>query len=201
LVAAAARTQGIRAEVKGLISRALPGAETKDADYVFLGFVLRYLPAGLIGLLLAVIFCAAMSSTSSELQALGTTSTLDLYRRMRGKPGTPEGDVRVSKVFTVLWGLVAVSFASFAALIDNLIEAVNILGSIFYGSVLGIFVVAFFVKRIGARAVLTGAIVAQSVVLGLFFASDIGFLWYNVIGCAVVVAVASVVQALTPQPT
>jgi Na+/proline symporter len=191
---AAARTDALRAEAKVLVARALPGAETKDADYVFLSFVLRYVPAGLVGLLVAVILCAAMSSTSSELAALGSTTTVDLYKRLLRPDASPHADLRVSKLFTVLWGLVAVSFATFAALLDNLIEAVNILGSIFYGTVLGLFVVAFFVRRVTATPVLLGALVAQAVVIALFLTSDLGFLWYNVVGCGTVVALSVLVE-------
>jgi Na+/proline symporter len=187
---AAASTAALRAEAKQLVARALPDAETKDADYVFIGFVLDYVPRGLVGLLVAVILCAAMSSTASELAALGATSTIDLYKRLFGARAPARRDLLVSKLFTVFWGLVAVSFAAFAALLDNLIQAVNIFGSIFYGTVLGLFVVAFFVRRVTATPVLLAALVAQAAVFALFFASDLGFLWYNVVGCGVVVALS-----------
>ncbi len=193
---AAGRAESIRAEAKDLVKRAAPGAETQDADYVFLSFVLRYVPAGLVGLLIAVILCAAMSSTSSELAALGSTTTVDLYRRLRRREASPGHDLAASKWFTAAWGALAVSFASFAALLDNLIEAVNILGSIFYGTVLGLFAVAFFVRRVTATPVLIGALAAQAVVVTLFFTSDIGFLWYNVIGCGVVVVLSSAIEWL-----
>ncbi len=193
---AAAQTDALRAEARVLVAQALPGAETKDADYVFLSFVLRYVPAGLVGLLVAVILCAAMSSTSSELAALGSTTTVDLYKRLLRPHASPCDDLRVAKLFTVLWGLVAVSFATFAALLDNLIEAVNILGSIFYGTVLGLFVVAFFVRRVTATPVLVGALVAQAVVIVLFLASDLGFLWYNVVGCGTVVALSLLLELM-----
>jgi Na+/proline symporter len=190
LRAAAAHADGLRAEAKQLVATALPEAETKDADYVFIGFVLRYVPSGLVGLLVAVILCAAMSSTASELAALGSTTTVDLYKRLWNRRAAPRHDLLVSKLFTVLWGLVAVGFATFAALMDNLIEAVNILGSIFYGTVLGLFVVAFFVRRVTATPVLIAALIAQATVGTLFFASDLGFLWFNVVGCGVVVVLS-----------
>ena len=186
----------LRHEAKALVAQALPHAETKDADYVFLSFVLRYVPSGLVGLLIAVILCAAMSSTASELSALGSTTTIDLYKRLFQRRESVRHDLFVSKLFTVLWGLVAVSFASFAALLDNLIQAVNILGSIFYGTVLGLFVVGFFVRRVTATPVLCAALVAQAVVVTLFFASDVGFLWYNVVGCGVVVVLAVLLELL-----
>ena len=193
LRAAAASSAALRKEAKELVKRAAPDAETKDTDYVFLSFVLGFLPTGLVGLLVAAILSAAMSSISSELTALGSTTTLDLYRRIRhGKEagGDPAKDLLASKLFTVLWGLVAIAFASFAALLDNLIEAVNILGSIFYGTVLGIFLVAFFLKRVTSGPVLLGAAVAQATVVALFFTTELGFLWFNVVGSGIVVAVA-----------
>jgi len=197
LRAAAADVRAVRAEAKELVARAVPDAETKDTDYVFLSFVLGYVPSGLVGLLIAVILCAAMSSISAELTALGSTTTIDFYRRIRGTTGDSGGrDLLMSKLFTVFWGLVAVCFAVFASLLDNLIEAVNILGSIFYGTVLGLFVVAFFVAWVTATPVLIAALVAQVLVIVLFFTSGLGFLWYNVIGCATVVGVAVVLEAV-----
>lgn len=190
LRAAAGEVETLREDARALVARAVPGTETQDADYIFIGFVLRHVPAGLIGLLIAVILCAAMSSTASELAALGSTSTLDLYKRLWRPQADPRHDLRASQLFTVLWGLVAVAFATFASLLDNLIEAVNILGSIFYGTVLGLFVVAFFVRFVTATPVLFAALIAQTTVIALFFASDLGFLWFNVIGCGVLVAAA-----------
>jgi Na+/proline symporter len=195
---AAAGTAAIRAETKSLVKRALPAAETKDADYVFLSFVLRYVPKGLVGLLIAVILCASMSSTSSELAALGSTTTVDLWKRLRPRVTSPRQDLIASKLFTAAWGVAAVAFASFASLLDNLIQAVNILGSVFYGTLLGLFAVAFFVRRVGATPVLLAACVAQSVVVILFFTSDIGFLWYNVIGCGIVVILSTAIEWLRP---
>ncbi|HEU4420878.1 MAG TPA: sodium:solute symporter [Planctomycetota bacterium] len=195
---AAGQTSKIRAEAKALVKRALPDAETQDADYVFLSFVLRYVPSGLVGLLIAVILCASMSSTSSELAALGSTTTVDFFRRLRPRESTEHQDLVASKFFTAAWGVAAVSFASFASMIDNLIEAVNILGSVFYGTVLGLFIVGFFLRRITAAPVLIAAVVAQATVVTLFFTSSIGFLWYNVIGCGIVVVLSSVIQLLRP---
>lgn len=191
---AAAAVAAIRAETKQLVRTALPGAETRDADYVFLGFVLGFVPTGLVGLLIAVILCAAMSSTASELAALGATSTVDLYKRIAGRRIDARHDLFVSKLLTVIWGAVAIGFAMFASLFDNLIEAVNILGSLFYGTVLGLFVVAFFFRSVTATPVLLGALVAQAAVFVLFFGSELGFLWYNVVACTLVVAVASIAQ-------
>jgi Na+(H+)/acetate symporter ActP len=202
LKAAAERVTEVRKEAKTVIKAAVPSAETKDADYVFLSFILGYVPSGLVGLLIAVILCAAMSSTASELAALGSTTTLDLYHRIRKRTPSGERDVVISKVFTALWGTVAVSFASFASLLDNLIEAVNILGSIFYGTVLGIFLVAFFVRHVQATAVLVAALIAQATVIGLFLRTEIGFLWFNVIGSGMVVLLSLLLQLfMRSQPT
>ena len=201
LRSAAERTEALRGEAKGLVKRALPEAETKDADYVFVSFVLKYVPSGLVGLLLAAILCASMSSTSSELAALGSTTTVDLYKRLLRRESSARHDLTASKLFTVAWGMLAVGFASFASLIDNLIQAVNILGSIFYGTLLGLFVVAFFVKRVTATPVLLAALVAQAVVVVLFLSSDIGVLWYNVIGCGIVVVLGYAIELVRAATT
>lgn len=195
LRAAHAEVSEVRKSAQALIGEAVPGDDSKEADFVFIHFILNYLPQGLVGLLIAVIFSAAMSSTSSELSALGSTTMVDLYRRhRRRREDDPRRDLLVSKVFTVFWGLVAIGFASFASLVDNLIQAVNILGSLFYGTVLGLFVVAFFLKRITATPVFIAALIAEALVLTLFFASDLGFLWFNVIGCGAVVAISLLLQ-------
>jgi solute:Na+ symporter, SSS family len=202
LVTAAQHLDKVHDETKALIKKTLPKAETRDNDYVFLSFVLGYLPVGLVGLLIAVILCAAMSAVASGLIALGASTTVDFYLRIRQALGYPPAsgkhDLRVSQLATVAWAVIAIAFASVASLFANLIEAVNILGSIFYGTVLGLFVVAFFLRRVSATPVLIGAIAAQALVVILFFASDLGFLWYNVIGCGALVIVSLLVQALTP---
>jgi len=202
--AALVRTQadmdGLRTETKELVHKAVPDAELKDSDYIFVSFVLHYMPSGIVGLLLAVILSAAMSSTSSELNALGATSVVDGYKRLYKPDLDDAGMVRASKAFTVFWGLMAMAFATFASLLDNLIQAVNILGSIFYGVILGIFLVAFFFKRVGAVPTLIGAGVAQATVLFLFWTSEIGFLWFNLIGCVVLIAVALAAQAAIGSP-
>lgn len=198
LRAAQERMDAIRAEAKAVIARAVPGAEVKDSDYIFVSFVLRYLPTGLVGLLLAVILSAAMSSTASELNALGSTTVVDLYKRLVRPGADDRHTLLASKLATAFWGAVAVAFATFAALIDNLIQAVNILGSIFYGVILGIFLVAFFVKRVGGTAVFIAAVIAQLGVIALYFTSDIGYLWFNVIGCVWVIGLSLIIQAVLP---
>lgn len=197
LRAAHAEASQVRKEAQALIAEAVPDDDAKEADFVFISFILTYLPKGLVGLLVAVIFSAAMSSTASELSALGSTTMVDLYKRYRRrKEEDPKHDLWASKVFTVFWGLVAIGFASFASLLDNLIQAVNILGSLFYGTVLGLFVVAFFLKRITATPVFIAALLAEALVLALFFTSNLGFLWFNVIGCAAVVGISLLLQPI-----
>jgi Na+/proline symporter len=191
-----AQAEAVRDDAKRLVTEVDPAMETKDTDYVFLTFVLGHLPKGLVGLLVAVIFCAAMSASSSELNALGSTSTVDLYKRL-WRPGESERHyVTVSKCMTALWGGVAISFALMAYLVENLIEAVNILGSLFYGTILGIFLTAFLLKRVRGHAVFAAAIVAETTVIALYLTTSIGYLWYNLIGCGLVLLLGLLFQAL-----
>ncbi len=199
LRAEARQAEAVRKEAKSLVSRALPGAETKDSDYIFITFIKQWLPAGLFGLLIAVILAAAMSSTASELNALGATTTIDFYRRVFRRDASDRHVLVASKLFTVFWGLVALAFATFASLLDNLIQAVNILGSLFYGTVLGIFLMAFFVRRVQGHAVFFAALISQGTVLTLFVLTEIGYLWYNVIGCALVMMLGVVLQVFMPK--
>ncbi|MBK7869879.1 MAG: sodium:solute symporter [Saprospiraceae bacterium] len=178
--------KAIRDEVKSLISQQRPEAKTNDTDYVFLTFVINYLPVGIVGLLLAVIFSAAWSSTSSELSALATTTVVDMYRRSFMKEATDRHYLNASKWFTVLWGALALGFALIADLFENLIQAVNIIGSLFYGTILGIFLVAFFMKRIGGTAVFIAAIISEAIVVALYFLENIAFLWLIPVGVAAV---------------
>ncbi len=199
------REHEVRAEVDGLLKRVDPKIETKDEDYIFISYVLGYLPIGIVGLLIAVIFSAAMSSSASELNALATTTVVDVYRRRVKTDGTDRHYLIASKLFTVAWGLVALFFAAFASLFDNLIEAVNVIGSVFYGAILGIFVCAFFFKSIGGRAVFYGALVAQGVVFVVYYLNSIGafeftYLWFNPLGCLVCIAAALVIQGSYPEP-
>lgn len=193
-LASLAETKQIREEVKGLILKTDATLETKDTDYVFLTFVMNHLPQGLIGLLFAVIFCAAMSSTSSELNALASTTVIDIYKRTVKKDGDDSHYLFSSKIITVMWGSLAILFATFASLVDNLIEAVNILGSLFYGTILGIFLVAFYFRYIKANAVFIAAVIAETAVIFCYFLTDIGFLWFNVIGCTLVVLIAYILE-------
>lgn len=183
----------LRAQSVALIKKANPNAETNDKDYVFIHFILNNLPRGLIGLLLAVILSAAMSSTSSELNALGSTTTIDLYKRNR--PGKREKHyVAVSRGFTLLWGIIAIVVACSAHLFDNLIQLVNIIGSIFYGNVLGIFLLAFFVRYVKSRAVFIAAIITQIVIVYFWYIDLMPYLWLNLVGCAIVMGIALLLQ-------
>jgi Na+/proline symporter len=195
LRAAAAGGEAIRDRTRALLAAALPRAEIHDADYVFLTFVMANLPRGVIGLLLAVILCAAMSSTASELTALGGCTVVDFYRRSFRRDATDAHYLRVAKLATGAWGLLAVAFAAFASLIDNLIQAVNILGSLFYGTILGIFLAAFFGRRLRATPVFVAAVASEALVIGIWLGTKIGFLWFNVIGCAAVLLLSFALNA------
>lgn len=189
----------IRTNVKGLMQQANPKTEVKDTDYVFITFVMQYMPTGIIGLLLAVILCASMSSTSSELNALASTSLIDMYKRSVKAGASDKHYVLVSKMLTVIWGIFAIIFATLASRLDNLIQAVNILGSIFYGTILGIFVVGFYLKSIKANAVFWAAVLAEACVVLTYMATDIGFLWLNPIGCLLVIILGYFFQAVLPK--
>ncbi len=199
----------LRQEAAQLIEEEDPLAKTNDKDYVFITFVVNYLPVGLVGLLLAVIFSAAMSSTASELNALATTTVVDIYRRSFVKDQSDRHYLNASKLFTILWGVIALIFAATADLFENLIQAVNIIGSLFYGVILGVFMVAFFMKQIGSRAVFLAALVGELIVLALFllnrfepeltlfgytFVLKIAYLWLNLIGCLLVMALSWLFQ-------
>ncbi|CAN5374637.1 hypothetical protein BH09BAC1_BH09BAC1_23800 [soil metagenome] len=200
IILANKETQGtIRDSVKALVKVTNPRAETKDTDYVFVTFVMNHLPVGLVGLLFAVIFCAAMSSTSSELNALASTTCVDVYKRSINPHGSDGHYVTASKWLTFGWGVMAIIFATLAPLAENLIQLVNILGSIFYGTILGIFLVAFLMKWIQGNAVFIAAIIAEVLVVYVFFFhKEISFLWFNVIGCVAVMVIAAVLQMVLP---
>jgi len=174
----------------------------KDSDYIFLTFVLNFLPHGLIGLLLAVIFSAAMSSTAGELNALASTTTIDFYKKFFSKSDDEKKDLRMSKLLTVGWGIVAIGIALVAGLFENLIQLVNILGSLFYGTILGVFLLAFIFKFVKGKAALFGAIIGQIFVLSLHLLTVMGkiefsYLYYNIIGSFVVISSGLLFQALT----
>jgi Na+/proline symporter len=202
LVAANAATEAVRTEAKQALLAANPRAKTKDSDYVFISFIVAQLPPGIVGLLVAVMIAAALGSKAGELNALGTTTTIDFWRHFRPLAAHDEHrNVRAAKWFTALWGGFAIGFALYAGFAENLIEAINILGSIFYGVVLGLFLVAFFLKRIGGTAVFWGAILAQLLVFVLYFTLTISYLWYNLIGCAACMLFSVILQTFLPRMT
>ncbi len=184
-----------RQEAKDLIKSIDPSLETNDKDYVFISFILGHLPTGLIGLLLAVIFSAAMSSSASELNALAATTTIDLYQRNILEK-SPAHYVTVSKGFTLLWGIIAILFASIGNLFENLIQLVNIIGSVFYGTILGIFLVAIFIKHVKGKSVFWAAIISEGIVLLLFSNNVVSFLWLNLIGAILTVIFALFLQIM-----
>ena len=182
-----------RQEAKDLIKSVDPSLQTNDKDYVFISFILGHLPTGLIGLLLAVIFSAAMSSSASELNALAATTTIDLYQR-NVLEKSPAHYVTVSKGFTLLWGIIAILFASVGNLFENLIQLVNIIGSVFYGTILGIFLVAIFIKHVKGQAIFWAAIISEGIVLLLFSNNVVSFLWLNLIGAILTLLFALLLQ-------
>lgn len=190
------RAQAIREDAIELLESEDPSMDPNDTNYVFLTFVVTYLPTGLVGLLIAAILFASMSSTSSELNALASTTVVDIYRRLVAPSETDGHYVAAAKWATVGWGLLAVSFAQLASRLGTLVEAVNILGSLFYGTILGIFLVAFYIRRLGGTATFLGAIIAELIVVAGFLLSDISFLWFNLIGCMLVVIFAFLLDPL-----
>tara|TARA_B110000977_G_scaffold52478_2_gene71316 strand:- start:207 stop:1928 length:1722 start_codon:yes stop_codon:yes gene_type:complete len=193
----------ININVKNIVRENNPSAELNDKDYIFMSYVIDYLPTGIIGLLFAVMFSAAMSSTASELNALASTTTIDVYKRSIRKTENDHHYLMSSKYFTFLWGVLAILFATTASLFENLIQAVNLLGSLFYGTILGIFVVAFYFKKVKSNAVFYCAIFSEILVVFIHFLNhyqiapnwlQMGYLWYNVVGCLLVILFANLAQ-------
>ncbi len=185
----------LHSQAEHLITELSPGTDAKDKDYVFINFVLEHIPKGLIGLMIAMIFCASWSTTASELSALSATSVSDIYRRSLAPGRSDAHYLRASKWAVVLWGGFVVVFAIFAALSENLIQAVNMIGSLFYGTILGIFFTAFFLKNVGGKAVFIAAVISEIVVVYLFFwVNKDAFLWYNPLGCGMVMGISWLLQ-------
>ncbi|MDI1320576.1 MAG: sodium:solute symporter [bacterium] len=197
-LAANARTEAAREETRAVLKAADPKALTNDSDYVFVTFILGYLPHGLIGLLVAVFFAATFSSKAGELNALASTTVVDVYRHVVKRDAADAHYVTASKWFTALWGFFAIGFALFCNLAENLIQATNIIGSIFYGVVLGLFLIAFFVKWVSGTAVFWAAVVSQLLVFGLYATLSISYLWYNIIGCGACMLLSMIIQAVLP---
>ncbi len=186
----------IRNQAINIIKQSDPGADSNDTNYIFISYIVGFLPTGVIGLILAAIFSASMSSTSAELNALASTTVIDFYKRMLRKDATEKQYLIVSKLTTILWGAYAIGFALFANKLGSLIEAVNILGSLVYGTILGIFLVAFYLKRVSGTPTFIAAIIAELLVLYCFLFTSIPFLWYNVIGCLILVLIAVLINPL-----
>jgi len=189
----------VREKAIDLIKETNPDADTNDTNFIFITYITTFLPIGLIGLVLAAILSASMSSTSAELNALASTTVIDIYKRMIKKDASDSHYLRVSKLSTILWGIYAIVFALFASQLGSLVEAVNILGSLVYGTILGIFLVAFYFKRIGGNASFYAALVAELVVLYCYLFTSIPFLWYNVIGCLSVIILAFILNPFLPK--
>jgi len=191
----------LRKSYKAEMSKIDSNYEEKDSDYIFLTFVLNFLPHGLIGLLLAVIFSAAMSSTAGELNALASTTTIDFYKKFYKDSKDEKKDLMVSKILTVAWGILAIIIALTAGLFENLIQLVNILGSLFYGTILGVFLLAFFFKWINGTAAFAAGIFGQIIVLSCHFLSvygyiELGYLLYNLIGSLTVISAGVIIQII-----
>jgi len=194
----------LRKKAQELVASVNPDLEKKDSDYIFIYFVMHYLPVGVIGLLLAVIFCAAMSSTSAELNALASTAVVDIYKRNFKPEASDKHYVVASKAFTVLFGAIAVLFAVLASLFENLIQAVNIIGSLFYGTILGVFMTAFFLKQVKGHAVFLAALLAEIIVVAIFILDkkeilNIEYLWLNLIGCLLVMSFGVLFSLASPR--
>jgi solute:Na+ symporter, SSS family len=201
IIALSEKEKNLREEAQGIIKKIKQ--EPNDKDYVFIHFILHYLPTGLVGLLLAVILSAAMSSTASELNALASTTTIDIYKRNLKSEKSDKHFVQVSKVFTLLWGAIAILFACFGTLVENLIQLVNIIGSVFYGTILGIFLVAFFVKFIKGNAIFYGGVLSQLIIFIIYYFTIhiypsgkelLGYLWLNAIGAALTLGLSALIQ-------
>src|SRR5690606_20823971 len=188
------RAKEVRADLVELMQENDAFADTNDNNYIFLTFVTENFPRGLIGLLVAIVFMASMGATASAINSLASTTVIDIYKRFVNKAGTERGYLSASRAFTFVWGIFCVAIALYASKLGNLLEAVNILGSLFYGTILGIFIVAFYVKRAGGRAVLTAAILTEILVVSLWWFDVMAFLWLNLVGCLGVVMFALIFQ-------
>ncbi|MDI1354746.1 MAG: sodium:solute symporter [bacterium] len=194
LQAAAKKNDSIRAQATALMRKNDAKADTNDTNYIFLSFVTQYLPMGIVGLLIAIIFLAAMGSTASGLNSLASTTVVDFYKRLLRKDATDHHYLQASRMATVCWGLFCIIVAFYANKLGNLIEAVNILGSLFYGTILGIFLVAFYMKRISGNSVFYAALLAQAFIAYAWIVNLTAFLWLNVIGCLMVMGFSLLIQ-------
>jgi SSS family solute:Na+ symporter len=187
-------TKEVRKQVTDLMLKNDKGADINDNNYVFLSFVTKYLPQGLIGLLIAIIFLASMGSTASALNSLASTSVIDIYKRLLNKDAGDEKYLAASRWSTVLWGAICIGMALYASKIGNLLEAVNILGSYIYGTILGVFLVAFYIRHVNGKAVFYAAIITELIVCICGWQKVVAYLWLNLIGCVLVVLIALLLQ-------
>ncbi|MGE8429015.1 MAG: sodium:solute symporter [Sphingobacterium sp.] len=194
------KMQAVKEGTLDLIKKNNPTAETNDNNYVFLSFVTSVFPKGLIGLLIAVIFLASMGSTASAINSLASTTTIDIYKRFINSNSSEKQDLLWSRLFTLIWGTFTVIVALYANRLGNLLEAVNILGSLFYGTILGIFIVAFYMKKIQGKAVFFAAILSEVIVIAIWSMNKIPFLWLNLIGCVAVMLIAYILQLAMKAP-
>ena len=199
LVAISSKENDLRDEARELISKADSKSETNDKDYVFIHFILNYLPKGLIGLLLAVILSAAMSSTASGLNALASTTAIDIYKRNVSEGKSEKHFVNATKFFTLVWGIIAILFACVGTLFENLIQLVNIIGSIFYGTVLGIFLVGFYIKFVQAKAIFWSAVISQLLIFYIYYLDVVSFLWLNFIGAMLTLVLSILLEYTLPK--
>lgn len=191
--------QTLRGELIELIEKNDPEADTNDNNYIFLRFVADTFPKGLIGLLIAIIFLASMGATASAINSLSSTTVIDIYKRFVKKGGQDAHYLRASRITTLCWGIFTILIALYANRLGNLLEAVNILGSLFYGTILGIFLVAFYLKRVGGRAVFSAAVVSEIIVIAVWRMDVVAFLWLNLVGCVLVVLIGLLLQAVLPK--
>ncbi len=194
--AANTKDTAIKGKVKALMKKNNKGADTNDSNYIFLIFVTEQLPVGVVGLLIAIIFLAAMGSTASGLNSLASTTVVDFYKRIFKKEESDKQYLAASRWATVLWGMFCIIVAFYASKLGNLIEAVNVLGSLFYGTILGIFLVAFYMKKVGGKAVFIAALIAEAFIIFAWISNLTAFLWLNVIGCLLVMGIAYLIQML-----
>jgi SSS family transporter len=187
-------SDAIRTQSKELIKKNNPTADTNDSNYIFLNFVINYFPKGLIGLLIAIIFLASMGSTASGLNSLASTTVVDFYKRLINGKSNEKQELLLSRITTAAWGFFCIVVALFAAKLGNLIEAVNILGSLFYGTILGIFLSAFFIKKIKGTSVFIAAIITEIIIFFIWYFEAAAFLWLNVLGCILVIVIAVVLE-------
>jgi len=206
LISLSAKEKDLHDQAKEIIAKVDSKAETNDKDYVFIYFILNYLPSGLIGLLLAVILSAAMSSSASGLTALASTTAIDIYKRNIKTEKSEKHFVNATKYFTLLWGVIAILFACVGTLFENLIQLVNIVGSIFYGTVLGVFLVGFYIKYVKANAIFYGAVISQTTIFFIYYYAihiyptgqeKLGYLWLNFIGASLTIVLSLMLQTLS----